>query len=397
MAMNPVDRLAGMPAAATVRVTPETLRDARLYAGATVAQAAQACGHEEADVDGWEQGNADPPLAALRDLAGLYALPLTAFLLDSFPPLPQRPPDLRTFAGVAKPEATMELTRALNRASALQSLAGELLGELDVTLPEHPAAQPGDAEEVATGQRNALGVSIATQRKWGNAWTALRGWRTAIEQHGVFTLQLPIAGGEVKAFSLSGEPPVIVLNQSDYVRSRVFSVMHEYAHVLHGSGAICIPGSGRKAMEQSPEVERFCNRFAGAILVPGPALRQNAIAQEVAHATTVPDDATLERLAGHFHVSWAVVWYRLRHLGLISQEMFSKKWEDWDSYPPLRPGRPARSTGERTLSTYGTGLSTLVLSAADRSVITTADAAQYLTFPASRIGDVQAVLAQRTA
>ncbi len=290
----------------------------------------------------------------------------------------------------------MELTRALNRASALQAFAGELLAELDVALPEHPTTQPGDAHEVAAAQRAALGVSLDAQRKWGNPWTALRGWRTAIEQHGVFTLQLPIAGGEVKAFSLSGEPPVIVLNQSDFVRSRVFSVMHEYAHVLLGSGAICIPGSGRKAMEQSPEVERFCNRFAGAILVPGPALRQNHLAQEIRHSTTVPDNATLERLAAHFHVSWAVVWYRLRHLGLIGQTMFSKKWEDWDSYPPRRPGRPARTHGERTLSTYGALLSTLVLSAADRSVITTADAAHYLTFPASRLGDVQAELSQRT-
>jgi Zn-dependent peptidase ImmA (M78 family) len=395
--MNPVDRLAGMAAAATVMVAPETLRDARLYAGASIAQAARACDHDDADVDSWEQGNADPPLAALRDLAALYAIPLTAFLLETFPPLPRRPPDLRTFAGVAKPEATLELTRALNRASALQTLSGELLGELDVTLPDHPTAQPGDAEEVAAGQRTTLGVSLDAQRKWGNPWTALRGWRNAIEQRGVFTLQLPIAGGEVKAFSLSGEPPVIVLNQSDFVRSRVFSVMHEYAHVLLGSGAICIPGSGRKAMEQSPEIERFCNRFAGAILVPGPALRQNALAQELGRVTSVPDEATLERLAAQFHVSWAVVWYRLRHLGLISHAMFAKKFEDWDSYPTPPPGRPARTHGQRTLSTYGAGLSSLVLFAAEKSVITTADAAQYLTFPASHIGDVQAELSQRTA
>ena len=385
-----------MAPAATVKVTADTLRDARLYAGASVAQAAQACDHEAGEVDSWEQGQANPPLSALRDLAGLYGIPLTAFLLDSFPPLPQRPPDLRTFAGVAKPEATVELTRALNRASALQMLAGELLADLHTALPRHPVAQPGDGEEVAATQRAALGVSLDVQRRWGNAWTALKGWRSAIERVGVFTMQLPIAGGEVKAFSLSGEPPVIVLNQSDFIRSRVFSVMHEYAHVLLGSGAICIPGSGRKAMEQSPEVERFCNQFAGAILVPGAALRQNPIAQDISRVETVPDDVTLERLADHFHVSWAVVWYRLRHLHLISQAVFSKKWEDWDSYPPRRPGRPAQSHGERAVSTYGAGLSGLVLSAAENSVITTADAAQYLTVPASRIGDVQALLAQRT-
>lgn len=395
--MNPVARLAGMAAAATVRVTPAVLRDARLYAGASVAQAAQHCDHDGAEVDGWEQGTADPPLAALRDLASLYVIPLTAFLLNSFPPLSQRPPDLRVFAGVSKPEATMELAQALNRASALQTLALDLMAELDIAPPERPTAEPGDAEELAAGKRATLGVSLDTQRKWGNPWTALRGWRTAIEQHGVFVIQLPIAGGEVKAFSLSQEPPVIVLNQSDYVRSRVFSLMHEYAHVLLGTGAICMPGSGRKAMEQSSVVEVFCNQFAGAVLVPSRALRQNALAQEISRASTVPDDATLEHLAAQFYVSWAVVWYRLRHLGLITQGIFSKKWEDWDSYPPRPPGRPAMTYGQRTLSTYGVGLSSLVLSAADKSVITTADAAQYLTFPASHIADVQAELSLRTA
>ncbi|MGH9651146.1 MAG: ImmA/IrrE family metallo-endopeptidase, partial [Terriglobales bacterium] len=177
-----------------------------------------------------------------------------------------------------KPEPSVDLAKALNRASALQSLARDLLNETGTPAFAKGQAEQGDADSLADAQRSLIGVTVAEQRGWKDERAGLRAWRLAVERRGIFVLQLPMSKAEVRAFSLSQPPPFIVLNQSDFVRSRVFSLWHEYAHVLLGTGAICMPGSGRRAMEQAAAIEVFCNRFAGAFLVPGDALRTDPLA-----------------------------------------------------------------------------------------------------------------------
>lgn len=386
-----------MTTTATVEVAPAVLRWAREHSSVTLADAAARCEHSSDELASWEAGTAEPSLTALRKLAHYYGVPLSVFLLSEPPKVPARPVDLRAFAGVVKPEPGVDLAKALNRASALQSLARDLLAETGA--PEFAPGQDeqGDAESLADAQRGLIGVSVAEQRKWRDERAALRAWRMAIERRGVFVLQLPMSKTEVRAFSLSQPPPIIVLNQSDFVRSRVFSLLHEYAHVLLGTGAICMPGSGRRAMEQAAAVEVFCNRFAGAFLVPGVALKADPLAAEIARAKTVPEDNVLERLGRRFHVSWAVIWYRMRQLELVSQAVFTKKWADWDWYPMPPEGGGGMTTPERVVATYGVNLTRLVLSASGQNVVTLADAGLYLGFAPWRLGDVELEVASRAA
>lgn len=389
--------LASMTTAATVKVSPDVLRWAREQSAVSVGDAAARAKHTAEEVEAWEAGTAEPTLTGLRELAAFYGVPLSVFMLSKRPKLPARPVDLRAFAGVVQPEPSRGLALALNRAAALQTAAGGLMTELG-----RPAATPGqmhqgDAETLAVTHRAMLGVTLDEQRRWRDERAALRAWRNAVERRDVFVLQLPMPKAEVRAFSLSQVPPVIVLNQSDFVRSRVFSLMHEYAHVLLGTGAICLPGSGRRAIEQAASVEVFCNRFAGAVLVPGDALNRDPLAIEIAKSRKVPDKDLLDKLARRFHVSTAVLWYRMWHLELITQSVFTKLWEDWDRFPIPHSGGGGMTTGERVLATYGVSLTSLVLDAASREVLAPGDAGQYLGFPSSRQSDVESELADRLA
>lgn len=384
-----------MTAAATVNVAPVVLRWAREHSSATTRDAADRCKHSPEELTSWEAGTAEPTLTALRELAHYYGVPLSVFLLSEPPTVPARPVDLRALAGVVTPEPSVDLAKALNRASALQALAGDLLAETAAPKFVPDQADHGDAESFANTQRALIGVSSIDQRKWKDERTALRAWRTAIERRGVFVLQLPLSKTEVKAFSLSQQPPFIVLNQSDFVRSRIFSLLHEYAHVLLGTGAICMPGSGRQVMEHGAAVEVFCNRFADAFLVPAEALKADPLAVQIARLKAPPEDDVLEGLARRFHVSWAVIWYRMHQLGLVSQAVFSRKWEDWDWYPMPQDGGGGMTTPERVLAIYGTSLTRLVVTASSQNVMTPADAGQYLGFAPWRIGDVESAAASR--
>ncbi len=389
--------LAAMTTAARVRVSPEVLRWAREQSAASIGDAAARAKHSVEDVKAWEEGGAQPTLTGLRELATFYGVPLSVFMLSKPPKVPSRPIDLRAFAGVVRPEPSHGLALALNRAAAIQTFVRELLEELGRPAEAPPQVLQGDAESVAATHRASLGVTLGEQRGWRDERAALRAWRRAVERRGIYVLQLSMPKAEVRAFSLSQGPPVIVLNQSDFVRSRVFSLLHEYAHVLLGTGAICLPGSGRRAMEQSASVEVFCNRFAGAVLVPGDALEREPIAVEMAKSRKAPDRDVLDKLARRFHVSSAVMSYRLRQREMITQTAFTKLWEDWDRFPIPPSGGGGMTTGERVLATYGVGLTSLVLNAASREVLTPADAGQYLGFPLARQADVESELADRAA
>jgi len=108
---------------ATVHVPPGILRWGRDRAKADLTEAAAKCGHAVADLTAWEEGQSDPPLTALRELAAFYQLPLAAFLLTKPKDEPTPTVDLRRLAGVDNPITNRSLALALRRATGLQVLA----------------------------------------------------------------------------------------------------------------------------------------------------------------------------------------------------------------------------------------------------------------------------------
>ena len=386
-----------MTAAATVSVDPRTLQWARVRAAASLEDAAQKCGRGPEDVAGWEGGASDPPLSALRDLAAAYGVPLSVFLLSTPPRTPLPPLDRRVRAGVMEPQTTMDLARALHRAAALQAVARDVIGQLGSVPVERETIGDLGAEELAAVERSALGVSVTEQIRWRDESVALRSWRDAVERQGVFVLQFPMPRADVRAFSLDEFPPLIVLNRSDFVRGRIFSLMHEYGHVRLGTGGICKPGTSKSAMESAAE-ERYCNLFAGALLVPPEVLRREPAALQIADAEGVPNDALLDRLTRRFHVSRGVVWYRLHQVDMISDATFNAKWDEWgDWFPTPREGGGPSTTAGNVMRDYGASFADLLLSASRRGALTKADVAQYLVVPPGTLSSIEAAAAERLA
>lgn len=68
---------------------------------------------------------------------------------------------------------------------------------------------------------------------------------------------------------MDARPAVILVDRSDPARRRIFTIFHEYAHVLLNDGGVC-PAGGAQAGGGggAPDIERWCDRFAGAALMP---------------------------------------------------------------------------------------------------------------------------------
>ena len=126
-------------------------------------------------------------------------------------------------------------------------------------------------------------------------------------------------------------------------------------------------------------VEVFCNRVAGAVLVPRDALLRSAV---VAGHGSDPNwsDAELGQLARRFWVSWEVVLRRLLIAGRTTRNVY-EAWRrgSQDRFPEREDrGEPHLKTPVRIVRRHGRLFPGLVLEGYDESVLTAHEAAAYL-------------------
>jgi Zn-dependent peptidase ImmA (M78 family) len=244
-----------------------------------------------------------------------------------------------------------------------------------------------DPEEIAYEFRQRLGVTIAEQGSWTSLNQALRQWRAVVEAQHVFVFQFGMPVDEVRGFSLLEEEcPAIVLNQSDAISARIFTLFHEYAHLLVARPGLCLPQEDR--LTDARHVETFCNSWAAAFLVPRDDLERR-------FPDDVRDDA-IGKLARRYRVSRYVVAGRLRTLGGMSQEEYHRITRRWRALEERSPTtRTARRGGlgraARCLSQRGRLFVSVVVEAAQREYIPANDATSYLGI---RVRDLRRVAAK---
>ena len=114
------------------------------------------------------------------------------------------------------------------------------------------------------------------------------------------------------AFSIwdQREVPVIAINASEEeYRYRIFTLFHEYAHLLLRLGGI-------SDENPSNSVERFCNQFAAYFLMPEAIFKQRAT--EIQPRGDDWSDHHVAQLATLFHVSKSAA---AIHLEVVSQDV----------------------------------------------------------------------------
>ena len=106
----------------------------------------------------------------------------------------------------------------------------------------------------ASTERQRIGYSVSVQLGWLNSREAFLRWREAIEGEKVFTYQLPLGEDDARGFAIwddSRRMPIIVVDQGEEgYGPKVFTLLHEYAHILLRQGGIT--GQAHKG-----RIERF--------------------------------------------------------------------------------------------------------------------------------------------
>lgn len=370
-------------------VKPELLIWARHGTGLSIEEAAEKAKVKPEKLEAWETGEGHPSIPQLRKLAQVYKRPLAVFYLQKAPKDFQVMHDFRRLpgevAGIASPELRLEIRKARYRRQIAAELFREL-GEVPPTL-EVTATITEDPDTVAQRAREALDVTYQAQRGWRTDYDALNAWRTALEQRGILVFQAPgVPLSEMRGFSLSKTPlPAIVVNVKDTPRGRVFTMAHELVHLMLRKEGLCDLTEDARRPSEEQRVEVFCNRVAGAILVPTEhLLAEDLLASHRVAAATWSDEELLA-LARRYQVSREVILRRLLVLGRTTEAFYQLKRREFLAIYRQREEqqRDKKDGGyvppdRKAVSATGAFFARLVLDSFHQEKITSSDVSDYL-------------------
>jgi Zn-dependent peptidase ImmA (M78 family) len=247
-------------------------------------------------------------------------------------------------------------------------------------------------------------VGLATQLDWSDPGRALGGWMAALEDLDVMVLQAQsIETREMRGFSISEETlPVIVLNGADPPRARLFTLLHEYAHVLLRAAGVCDLHEAR-GRAPADDLEVFCNRVAAAILLPADVFRADPRV-----AAAPPDgnwpEQTLGALSERYGVSREVVVRRLYSLGLTTWTFMRAKideyrvgYEEYRAQQKEKPKKGGPGWHRMRVRDFGRPYIRLALDAYYRDDINASELAGFLEVKLNKLAALEQELAEAEA
>ena len=387
-----------MAKAQTFAANPAVLVWARERWGLDVGEAAAALEIDEGRLERIERGDEPPTVSLLEGMTDVYKLAFTNFVLREPPRRFADPEDFRTVGGEA-PRYSREMRQAITLTHVDQSAATDLASDLErpVAPDLEQTTLVQDVEELAARQRALVGVGDDAQRNWKDARAAFRHWRVQIEGLGILVFLRAFPREDCRGFSSwpDGLMPAIVVNRNEEPQAQVFTLLHEYAHLLLRQPGLC----DQNDLDDQAKVERFCNRFAAAALMPRVTVRR--LVEEL----DLPAGQNWERgdvgkLAGELKVSRPAAMLRVEGLGIAAVGSYRRLGyeQDDDTWRPERKGGGGSSAPyvRQYLNRLGTNYVQLVFDALEAQLIDDTDADLHLGLRIKHFEDLRGELARET-
>jgi len=319
-------------------VNPNMLVWARKKSGLDVIGAAKRIAIKPEHLESWEKGDSRPTIHQAMKLAEIYRRPLSLFYLDEPPKdFSVSMTDFRRLPEITLGAFSPGLLWEKRQSEIRREIMIDLVGSKDDGLFPYlnSISTRIDPEDVANKIRELAGIDWNTQRKWSDYNDAFNAWKLAFERLNVLVFQTSHIGitftpDEARGFSISESHfPIIVVNSGDAHGARIFTLLHEFAHLMLNTGGICDCVEYSKIQTPEQNIETFCNHVAGAALVPAPLIKSHDIVRR--HGGHVDwDDEEILNLSVEFSVSEEVIVRRLLILGLTSQEFYEQKRRDYN-------------------------------------------------------------------
>jgi Zn-dependent peptidase ImmA (M78 family) len=342
------------------------------------------------DIERIKSGEKQPTLKQLQDLSIIFKRPLAAFLLSKPIHEKPKPKDYRML-----PERLNKFDKktilVLRRSRRLQELSKELSKNINYDVrTKLPKVNLSTApEKLALRYRDVFGLTEEKQRKLETSYELFYYLRDIFEDLNVYVFQFSMPVEDSRGFVFVDDTPaVIVVNTRDSIEARLFTLMHEFAHILLGESVIDLPDA---ISISKNNIERWCNEFSSSFLFP----------QDIAKKTfdiykeNLTQRATLNSLSRKYKVSKALLLLDMLRLHYIRKEDYDNIL---DQYKPKI--KPEKERGEeepegggipseiKCISEVGNKFVSLVANNYDREFITYTDALNYLSIKSKNFDKV---------
>lgn len=265
----------------------------------------------------------------LRALAKHFGRPWSYLLIDAPEVFDIAGQDHRSLRNRMVPPGAAMLDHVA-AVTQMLTAAQELFPKTRVELPPLPITSSTPPAEAGRVLREFLDVTDERQVECADEWAALRLWAGALQDRGVYVSQRPLHDETIRAFSrVQDGHAVVVVDTADSGLARIFSLLHEYGHVISRSTGIC-------DLDDHSAIERHLNSVAAATLLPA-ELVESVLGTRGFHGSASDDDDLLRSVSEVLKVSQAAVLIRLRELHVIGA----------GDYEVLEGRRAARRTAER--------------------------------------------------
>lgn len=301
-------------------VNPQLLSWARQRAGFAVADIASKLKVPAEKIDAWESGLQKPSFSAAQKFAAKTYIPFGFLFLDA-PPEEQLPlPDLRTVGDHPLGGYSLELRDTILIATERQDWYRDYcLSEARDTIDWIDSCSINDFVSTLATTQMLLGSQFSERPRQFEEY--LRQLIHRIEDIGALVMRNSVVGNstsrhlsadEFRGFAITDDyAPVIFINASDAPQAQLFTLIHEFAHLLVGES-----GVSDLSPKNTNHVEKFCNRIAAEFLVPSNEFQAVWQHELEDWRRNLPD------LALHFHVSQWVIARRALEFDYIDSATF---------------------------------------------------------------------------
>jgi Zn-dependent peptidase ImmA (M78 family) len=223
-------------------------------------------------------------------------------------------------------------------------------------------------------ERARIGLPIGAQIGWETAKEAFLRWREVVEGQHVIVHKTTLHEASVRGFAIFARGyGFMAVDSADDYRARVFTLFHEYGHLL-------LRRSGISDQNRHVKTERWCNQFAAAFLMPAEAFkRQHAL---VCSEGPPASEHQVRKMANCFKASLSAVAIRFEELGLAPQGFYNRLRAEWKVRKPGKGGGPSDlSQADIELGRLGTTQVSAISRALDRGLINQLEAHYALGVP----------------
>ena len=241
-------------------------------------------------IEKWEPGEDFPAYSQLEKLAEIYKRPLALFFFPEPPLEAEEKQEFRTLPDFEIENLAADTIYALRQAKAMQLSLQEINNGINPStkkISQDIAVSSRDDLRILAEQiRNYLNVTLEEQLTWNDRETALKKWRSVVEEAGIFIFKRSFKQREISGFCLIDiEFPIIYLNNTTEKSRQIFTIFHELAHILLQTNGITKSDDRyiNSLQGENKYIEIFCNKFAAEFLLP------NHVFSEIIRETIVND------------------------------------------------------------------------------------------------------------